>query len=244
MEEIILEIKQGVGGKEASLFANDLFQIYSKFAQKKGFKIKILDIHKTELGGIKSAILKIEGKDVYKFFKNESGVHRVQRIPKTEKYGRIHTSTASVLVYPYNLKEINSIKINPKDINIETFRASGPGGQYVNTTDTAVRITHIPTGITVACQTQRSQYKNREYALKLLKAKLYLLEQQKAQQKLKKLKDIHIKDQKRAFKIRTYNFKENRITDHRIKKTFYNLDKVLKGELELIIKPYLKFNKK
>jgi len=234
MESIIVEITPGVGGEEASLFAKDLFRMYSKYAQKKNWKLQILNLKESDLGGIKEVLFELKGEDVFSEMKYEAGVHRVQRIPKTEKSGRIHTSTVKVAV----LKKPNSkkIKINPNELEIETFKASGPGGQYVNKRMTAVRIKHLPTGIVVTCQTERSLQQNKELALEILEAKLLEKKELEEREKLRKEKKEQIKSGKRSEKIRTYNFPQNRVTDHRIKKSWQNLEEVLDGNLEKIIK--------
>jgi len=238
IEEIIIEIRPGAGGEEACLWAKDLFSLYQKFIQKKGFEMKILDLKETSLGGIKKVVFQVKGKGVFKIFLHESGVHRVQRIPKTEKGGRIHTSTASIAVLKIPKKD--EIKILPKDLKIETFRASGPGGQYVNKRATAVRITHLPTNLQVSCQSSRNQLQNRENALKILKAKLYQKEMEKIEAEILRQRREQIKRGERAEKIRTYNFVESRVTDHRLKKTWRNLKEILEGNLDEIIQEFEK----
>jgi peptide chain release factor 1 len=234
MESVIVEITPGVGGEEAALFAKDLFRMYSKYAQKKNWKLEILNLKESDWGGIKEVVFELKGDNVFSEMKYEAGVHRVQRIPKTEKSGRIHTSTAKVAV----LKKIKSeeIKINPNDLEIETFKASGPGGQYVNKRMTAVRIRHLPTGIVITCQTERSLQQNKELALEILKAKLLEKKEKEEREMLQKEKKEQIKTGERSDKIRTYNFLQNRVTDHRIKKSWQNLEDVLDGNLEKIIK--------
>lgn len=235
---VILEIRQGVGGDEASLFAYDLMQMYNRFSQKNNLRCEIVEFSKNTLGGIKEAIIKISGPNALKSLSHEGGVHRVQRIPKTERYGRIHTSTVSIAVIPYDLKENEEIKIDNRDLRITTFRASGPGGQYVNKTDSAIRIVHIPTNTTVSSQEERSQHKNREKALKILKMKLYLLNKEQKENEIGMLRKDQIQTQDRSFKIRTYNFKQDRLTDHRLKKSFHNLESILQGNLDLLIRKY------
>lgn len=235
---VIFEIRAGTGGEEAALFAADLFRMYSKYCAKKGWNVEILDINQTGLKGIKEIICYITGKDVYKYLQYESGVHRVQRVPITESSGRIHTSAATVAVLP-EVEEVE-IEIKPDDIEIETFRASGHGGQHLQKTDSAVRIKHKPTGIIVQCQDERSQIKNKEKALKILRARLYDLQIQKQQQEIAKLRRSQIKSGDRSEKIRTYNFPQNRVTDHRINLTLYNLQEVLDGDLDEIINALLK----
>jgi peptide chain release factor 1 len=237
-KNVILEIRAGTGGEEAALFASDLFRMYSKYCAKKGWKLEILDINQTGLKGIKEVICYISGKDVYKYLQFESGVHRVQRVPITESSGRIHTSAATVAVLP-EAEEVD-IEIKPEDLEIETFRASGHGGQHLQKTESAVRIRHKPTGIVVQCQDERSQLKNRERALKILRAKLYDLKLQQQQQEIAKLRKSQVKSGDRSEKIRTYNFPQNRVTDHRINLTLYNLQEVLGGELDEIINNLLK----
>jgi len=232
-ESIIVEIRAGAGGDEAALFAADLFNMYSKYADSKHWKLKVLDSHKTDLGGLKEIVFELTGSDVYSKMKYEGGVHRVQRIPATEKSGRIHTSTASVAILPRPRKK--QIEIRPDDLKIETFRASGPGGQYVNRRETAVRITHLPTGIVVASQSQRNQAANKETALSILAAKLLELQTQKANEKLQEKRKSQVGRMERSEKIRTYNFPQDRVTDHRIKKTWHNIEKIMSGELDPII---------
>ncbi len=236
--KIILEIRAGAGGDEAAIFAGDLARMYQKYAAKRGWKFTLIDFHHTSLEGYKSLIAEIEGENVYEDLKQESGVHRVQRIPKTEKTGRIHTSTASVAIIPE--VEPKEIQINPNDLEISFFRSSGPGGQNVNKVETAVRILHIPTGIIVSSQAGRSQHANRETAMNLLRAKLYEQKQMEEQKKLGALRKEQIGMAERAEKIRTYNFPDDRITDHRLGKKFHNIEKILNGELEPIIKEFKK----
>jgi len=235
---IILEIRAGTGGEEAALFAADLFRMYSKYCAKKGWSLEIMDINQTGLKGIKEVICYISGKNVYKYLQYESGVHRVQRVPETEASGRIHTSAATVAVLP-EAEEVD-VEIKPQDIEIETFRASGHGGQHLQKTDSAVRIRHKPTGIVVQCQDERSQIKNREKALKILRARLYDMKLQQQQQELARLRKSQVKSGDRSEKIRTYNFPQNRVTDHRINLTLYNLQEVLDGELDEIINALIK----
>ena len=230
---IIVEIRAGAGGEEAALFAADLFSMYSKYAQKNGWKLRILDELKTDLGGYKYIIFELEGKDVYSKMKYEGGVHRVQRIPITEKSGRIHTSTASVAILPK--VEESEIEIKPEDLKIETFRASGPGGQYVNKRESAVRITHLPTGIVVSCQSMRTQNENKKMAMAILRAKLLEEKLKKEEQQLQQKRRAQIGRMERSEKIRTYNFPQDRITDHRIKKSWHNIEEILAGNLEPII---------
>lgn len=230
---IIIEIRAGTGGEEAALFAADLFRMYSKFAEKQGWKVRILDSNASSLRGVKEIVFKIGGEKVYEKLKQEGGVHRVQRIPETEKSGRIHTSTATVAVLP----EIESTKIDikPNDLKISSFRASGPGGQYVNKTESAIRIIHVPSGITVASQTERNQASNKENALSILRSKLYSLKMEKESQQIGQERKSQIGTAERSEKIRTYNFPQDRLTDHRIKKSWHNLEEIMEGKLEPII---------
>ncbi len=232
-KNVILEIRAGVGGEEASLFVADLLNMYQRYAEEKGWKFSILSANKTGLGGYKEVIALIEGEGVYSKMKYERGVHRVQRVPKTEAGGRIHTSTATVAVLPE--VDETEVEINPQDLKIETFRASGAGGQYVNTTETAVRITHIPTGITVACQDERSQFQNKQKALKILYARLKDFYEKQREEELARERKVQVGTGERSEKIRTYNFPQNRVTDHRIGLTLYKLQEVLEGKLDELI---------
>ncbi|MCM8803668.1 MAG: peptide chain release factor 1 [Candidatus Omnitrophica bacterium] len=229
----IVEIRAGTGGEEACLFVGDLFRMYSKYCEKNNYKIEILDSHPSDLGGFKEIIFLVKGEGAYGNLKFEGGVHRVQRIPKTESHGRIHTSAATVAVFP-EIEE-TEIKINPDELKIETFRASGHGGQHVNKTSSAVRITHIPTGISVSCQDDRSQIKNREKAMKILRARLQNIYESEKRKKIDEKRKKFVKTGDRSEKIRTYNFPQNRLTDHRINYTSYNLDKIMDGEIEELI---------
>lgn len=229
----IVEIRAGTGGEEACLFAGDLFRMYSKYCEKKGYEIEILDSHPSELGGFKEIIFIVKGKGAYGDLKYEGGVHRVQRIPKTESYGRIHTSAATVAVFPE--MEETEININPDDLKIETFRASGHGGQHVNKTSSAVRITHIPTGISVSCQDERSQIRNREKAMKILRIRLREIYEREKKEKIDEERKNLVKTGDRSEKIRTYNFPQNRVTDHRINYTTYNLEEIMDGEIDDLI---------
>ncbi len=229
-----MEIRAGAGGEEAALFAADLFKMYSKYADSQDWKQRTLDSHLTELGGIKQITFEINGENVFSKMRYEAGVHRVQRIPTTEKSGRIHTSTASVAVLPK--PKPTDIKIRPDEINVDYYRSSGPGGQYVNKRETAVRITHIPTGLAVTSQTERSQLQNKENALSILSARLLEKKQQEEVSKLGGERKAQIGWAMRAEKIRTYNFPQDRITDHRIKKKWHNLEDIMNGKLDKIIK--------
>jgi peptide chain release factor 1 len=233
-KNIILEIRAGTGGEEAALFAADLFRMYSKFALKHGWQLEVVDINETGLKGIKEVICYISGKDVYQFLKYESGVHRVQRVPETEASGRIHTSAVTVAVLP-EVEEVD-IKINPSDLEIETMGSSGHGGQHLQKTESAVRIRHIPTGIVVKCQDERSQIKNREKAMKILRSRLYDLMKQQQEETISQLRRQQVKSGDRSDKIRTYNFPQNRVTDHRINFSVYNITEVMDGEIDEIIK--------
>ncbi len=232
-KNVILEIRAGVGGEEAALFVADLLHMYQKYAEEKGWKFSILSANKTGLGGYKEVIALIEGEGVYSRLKFESGVHRVQRVPITEAGGRIHTSTATVAVLPET--DETEVHIDPKDLRIETFRASGAGGQYVNTTESAVRITHIPTGISVSCQDERSQFQNRQKAFKILYARLRDFFERQKEIEIAKERKQQVGTGERSEKIRTYNFPQNRVTDHRINLTLYKLGDVLEGKLDEII---------
>ncbi len=231
----IVEIRAGAGGEESALFVADLFRMYSRYAERKGWKVKVLDSHPTDLGGYKQITFAVEGKGAYGRLRYESGVHRVQRVPVTESSGRIHTSTATVAVLP-EMEEVD-IEIRPEDLKIETFRAGGPGGQHMQKNETAVRITHIPTGITVSCQDERSQYQNKVQALRILRARLWEIKERERQRKLQETRRRQIGTGDRSEKIRTYNFPQNRVTDHRINFTTYRLQEVLDGDLDILTDP-------
>ncbi|MEO0093762.1 MAG: peptide chain release factor 1 [candidate division WOR-3 bacterium] len=233
----IVEIRAAAGGEESALFAQDLFRMYLKFSENKGWKTELLSSHPSAKGGFKEVIFLVEGKNPYRYFRFESGVHRVQRIPITEASGRIHTSTATVAVLP-EASEIDLV-IDPKDLRIDVFRASGHGGQHVNVTDSAVRITHLPTGITVSCQDERSQYKNKNKAMKILRARLLEAKRKEEAERTASQRRSQVGTGERSEKIRTYNFPQNRVTDHRINLTLYNLSEVLDGKLEPILEALL-----
>ncbi len=236
-KNIFLEIRAGTGGEEAALFAAELFRMYSKYAEKKGWKVEIMDFHPTGLGGFKEVIAQIKGKGVYSRPKSESGIHRVPRVPKTESQGRIHTSAVSVAVLPE--PDEMEVSINPEDLKIEVFRASGHGGQHVNRTESAVRITHIPTGIVVSCQDERSQHQNKAKAMKILRARIFEKMRREQEEKLRQERKSQVGSGDRSEKIRTYNFPQGRVTDHRIGLTIYRLDEILEGDLDQIIDPLI-----
>lgn len=233
-QSIIIEIRAGTGGEEAALFAADLFRMYTRYAQNQEWKQKILDSQRTELGGYKEIIFEIKGENAWSQMKYEGGVHRIQRIPKTEKGGRIHTSTATVAVLLKPKK--TEFKINPNELKIDVYRSSGAGGQYVNRRETAVRITHLPTGIVATCQTERNQLENKENALSILEARLLEKKQRKEEETIGGKRKAQIGWAMRAEKIRTYNFPQDRITDHRIKKSWHHIEKIMDGELDKMIK--------
>jgi peptide chain release factor 1 len=232
-DSVIVEIRAGTGGEEAALFAGDLFRMYSKYASFQGWKQRVLDSHPTELGGFKEIVFEIKNGDVFSKTKYEGGVHRVQRIPKTEKSGRVHTSTATVAVLPK--PKATEIKIKPEEIRVDYYRASGPGGQYVNRRETAVRITHLPTGLAVTSQTERNQLQNKENAMSILAARLLEKKQQEEESKIAGKRKTQIGWAKRAEKIKTYNFPQDRLTDHRIKKTWHGLEEIMGGKLDKVI---------
>lgn len=229
----IVEIRAGTGGDEAAIFAGDLYRMYVRYCEQQGWKTEVLSANPSERGGFKEIIFSVSGKGAYGRLKYESGVHRVQRVPDTETQGRIHTSAASVVVLP-EVEDVE-VEINPNDLRIDVFRASGHGGQHVNTTDSAVRIVHIPTGIMATCQDEKSQHKNKAKALKVLKARLYDIEMRKHQEALSSHRRSMIRSGDRSEKIRTYNYPQGRVTDHRINLTLYRLEEIMRGELDELL---------
>lgn len=232
-KNVIIEIRGGAGGDEAALFAGDLFRMYTKYAETQGWKVDIISANEPELGGFKEVVFQIDGMNAYSKMKFESGVHRVQRVPATETQGRVHTSTVTVAVLP-EVDEVD-VQINPKDLKIDTFRASGAGGQHINKTESAIRITHLPTGTVVECQDQRSQLKNKERALKVLAARLQDAAEQEAAASVAADRKAQVGTGDRSERIRTYNYPQGRVTDHRINLTLYKLDAVLNGDLDELI---------
>jgi peptide chain release factor 1 len=231
-KNVIVEIRAGTGGDEAAIFAGDLYRMYSRYAEINGLKLSVMDVSPSEVGGYKEVVFSVEGEDVYKRLKYESGTHRVQRVPETETQGRIHTSAATVAV----LAEVEDVDVEIKneDLKIDTYRASGAGGQHVNTTDSAIRITHIPTGTVVQCQDERSQHKNKAAAMRVLRAKIYEEQQAAIEAEQAEARRSQVGSGDRSEKIRTYNYPQNRLTDHRINLTLYKLDRVMEGDLDEI----------
>ncbi len=236
---VYLEIRSGAGGQEAALFAADLFKMYSNYATSKNWSVSIVELNETDIGGYSKIIAHIKGKNVFKHLKFESGVHRVQRVPKTETQGRVHTSTVTVAVLP-EVEDVE-IDIQPKDLRIDVYRASGAGGQHVNTTDSAVRITHIPTGTVVTCQDERSQIKNKAKAMKVLKARIYEAERERKEAEMSEKRKKQVGGGDRSEKIRTYNYPQNRITDHRVGVTLKKLDIVMQGYLDDLLDPLMEW---
>src|SRR5688500_13487252 len=235
---IYLEVRAGTGGDEAAIFAGDLFRMYARYAESRGWRVEVLSESPGEHGGYKEIISRIVGRGAFSHFKFESGTHRVQRVPATEAQGRIHTSACTVAILP-ELDEIEAVELNPADLRIDTFRASGAGGQHVNKTDSAIRITHLPTGVVVECQDERSQHKNRSRAMSLLKARLLAAEQEKQASAQARSRKLQVGSGDRSERIRTYNFPQGRVTDHRINLTLYQLDKVMDGKLDDVIEPLI-----
>ena len=236
-KNIILEIRAGTGGEEAALFASDLFRMYARYAELKGWKMEILSQNSTGIGGFKEVIILKEGERAYSLLKHESGVHRVQRVPETEAQGRIHTSAVTVAVLP-EAEEVD-VEINHDDLRIDVFRASGHGGQHVNVTDSAVRITHIPTGLVVTCQDEKSQHKNKNKAMKVLRSRLFDIQQAEQHLRISEERKSMVGSGDRSEKIRTYNFPQGRITDHRIGLSLYKLEDILHGQLDRILNPLI-----
>lgn len=233
-----VEIRAGAGGDEAAIFAGDIYRMYSRYAEKQGWKVELMNSHESEQGGFKEIVMKINGDGVYGQMKFESGGHRVQRVPETESQGRVHTSACTVVVMP-EIPESEAIEINKADLKIDTFRASGAGGQHVNKTDSAIRITHIPTGVVVECQDQRSQHKNRAQAMSVLQARLQAAEDEKRRSEEESSRRNLVASGDRSERIRTYNFPQGRMTDHRINLTLYRLNEVMEGSLNLVMEPML-----
>ena len=237
-KNIFLEIRAGTGGDEAALFAGDLFRMYQRYAEARGWPMEVLSENAGEHGGFKEIVVRIAGQGAYSRFKFESGTHRVQRVPETESQGRIHTSACTVAILP-EAEDVEAVDINPADLRVDTFRASGAGGQHVNKTDSAIRLTHLPTGIVVECQDERSQHKNRARAMSLLQARLLEQEQARQQSEIAESRRIQVGSGDRSQRIRTYNFPQGRVTDHRINLTLYKLDEILAGNLDSIVDPLL-----
>ncbi|MEE9448027.1 MAG: peptide chain release factor 1, partial [Arenicellales bacterium] len=237
-KNVFLEIRAGTGGDEASIFSGDLFKMYSYYADRQKWKMEVMSKNTGEHGGFKEIIVKIEGQGVYSKLKFESGAHRVQRVPETESQGRIHTSACTVVIMP-EADDVEEMDINPSDLRVDTFRASGSGGQHVNKTDSAIRLTHLPTGVVVECQDDRSQHKNRARAMSVLKSRLYEAELQKQQSEQAQTRKSLVGTGDRSDRIRTYNYPQSRVTDHRINLTLYKLDEIMGGAMAQIIDPLI-----
>ncbi len=235
---IFLEIRAGTGGDEAAIFSGDLAKMYQRYAEKQGWNIEIINENRGEHGGYKEVIMRVSGQNVYSQLKFESGAHRVQRVPETESQGRVHTSACTVAVMP-EVDSVNEIEINPADLKVDTFRASGAGGQHVNKTDSAIRITHLPTGVVVECQDERSQHKNRARAMSLLQSRLLAAEQEKQSAEQAENRKLQIGSGDRSERIRTYNYPQGRMTDHRINLTLYKLEDIMQGSLEHVVHPLI-----
>ncbi|HHX36985.1 MAG TPA: peptide chain release factor 1 [Clostridiaceae bacterium] len=240
-KNVYMEIRSGAGGEEAALFAQELYRMYESYATQCGYQTEVVDISETELGGLKEIVFMISGRGAYSRLKYEMGVHRVQRVPITESGGRIHTSTCTVAVMP-EVDEVD-IEINPADLQIDTYRASGAGGHHVNKTSSAIRITHLPTGTVVTCQDQRSQHKNKDRAMSVLRSRLYEMEQAKVDQAVSAARKAQVGTGDRSERIRTYNYHQSRVTDHRINLTLYKLEDILAGDLDLIVEPLIEFDR-
>ena len=236
---IFLEVRAGTGGDEAAIFSGDLSRMYQRYAERKGWQIEIISENQGDHGGYKEVILRITGRDVYSQLKFESGAHRVQRVPETESQGRIHTSACTVAIMP-EVEEVDAIDINPSDLKVDTYRASGAGGQHINKTESAIRITHIPTGTVVECQDERSQHKNRARAMSLLASRLLSAEQDKQHAEQSATRKLQVGSGDRSERIRTYNYPQGRLTDHRINLTLYKLDDIMQGGLEQVIQPLIR----
>ena len=237
--DAVVEIRSGTGGEEAALFAYELYRMYSRYAEKRAWKVEVMETNATGLGGLKEVSFVVRGAQAYRFLKFESGIHRVQRVPDTESSGRLHTSAASVVIFP-DVDDDIDIEIDTKDLRIDTFRASGAGGQHVNKTSSAIRITHIPTGVVVACQDERSQFQNKDKAMRILKAKLYDQKRESQQKEAASERRVQVGSGDRSEKIRTYNYPQNRLTDHRINLTLYSLSDILSGDLTAVIEALVK----
>ncbi len=238
-KNVIMEIRAGTGGEEAALFAADLLRMYTRYAEHQGYKLEIMDMHPTDMGGVKEVTFAIEGEKVYSRLKFESGVHRVQRVPVTESGGRVHTSAATVAVLP-EVEDIE-VEVNSQDLRVDTFCSTGPGGQSVNTTQSAVRITHLPTGIVASCQDEKSQHKNKDKAMRVLRSRLYEKFKEEQEQEVDEARKHQVGSGDRSERIRTYNFPQNRVTDHRINLTLHKLEQVMDGNLDEFIEPLVAY---